>query len=122
MHQRKGFPGHPLKDRKYRRFDLHFPVTLSLLGGEKARELSGITQNVSVGGLLVNLGDEAPLHSRVSLKMSVTGPKSRRQILLHGEGQVVRVDSLGPGAGFAIAIECSGSITEMSTNLPGAAQ
>jgi PilZ domain len=122
MRQSKGFPGHSLKDRKYRRFDLHFPVTLSLLGGETARELSGVTQNVSVGGLLINLGDEAPLHSRVSVKMSVAGPKSRRPVLLHGEGRVVRVDSLGPQAGFAIAVECSRCIREMRHHLPGAAQ
>ncbi len=101
-----------MKDRKYRRFDLHFPVTLSLLGGEKARELSGVTQNVSLGSLLVNSGAEAPLHSRVSLTMSVEGPESRRPVLLHGEGQVVRVNSLGPQAGFAIAVECSRCIRE----------
>ena len=88
----------------------------------KGARTQWVTQNVSVGGLLINLGDEAPLHSRVSLKMSVEGPKSRRPVLLHGEGQVVRVDSLGPGAGFAIAVECSRCIREMSANLPGPAQ
>jgi hypothetical protein len=122
MPQNKDFAGHPLKGRKYRRFNLHFPVTLSLLGREKARELSGVTQNVSLGGLLVNLGDEAPLHSLVSLRMSVAGPKSRRPVLLQGEGQVVRVDSLGTEAGFAIAVECRRCIKEMRRHLPGAAQ
>jgi len=52
------------------------------------------------------------MHSRVSLTMSVEGPESRRPVLLHGEGQVVRVNSLGPQAGFAIAVECSRCIRE----------
>lgn len=81
------------------------------------RELETVSKNVSVGGLLVTANDQVPLRTAVNLTMNVVGPRFRRPIRLSGEGEVVRVESLGPGAGFAIAVECKQPIKEMEDHL-----
>ncbi len=101
------------RERKYRRFDLQFPVALSFPAGEVAQKLEGVSENVSLGGLLVNAGDHLPLYTRVNLIMKVVSPRSRRPVLLRGEGRVVRVEYLGAGGRFAIAVQCEQPITEM---------
>jgi hypothetical protein len=45
--------------------------------------------------------------------MDVRGPRLRRPVRLLGEGEVVRVERLEAGAGFAIAIECRRPIAEI---------
>jgi hypothetical protein len=106
------------KERKYRRFDLHFPVSLSYPWDGVVREVETASKNVSVGGLLVTANDQVPLHTPVSLTMNVVGPRFRRPVRLSGEGEVVRVESLGPGAGFAIAVQCKRPIEEIENHLP----
>ena len=106
------------KERKYRRFDLRFPVFLSYPLAGVVRELETVSKNVSVGGLLVTANDQIPLRTPVSLTMNVVGRRLRRSVRLSGEGEVVRVESLGPGAGFAIAVECIRPIQEIEDHLP----
>jgi hypothetical protein len=106
--------------RKYRRFDLQFPVCLSFPAGKSVREIDAVSKNVSIGGLLLRTDNRIPPRTRVSLTMHVQGPWFRRPVRLHGEGKVVRVEKLGPGAGFAIAVECTQSITEMEDHLSAA--
>lgn len=106
------------KERRYRRFDLHFPVSLRFPQAGIVRELEATSKNVSVGGLLVTASDEVPLRTRVKLSMNVVGPRFRHPITLLGAGKVVRVESLGPGAGFAIAVECKHPIKEMEEHFP----
>jgi len=120
MRHTQSFPPHYPRERKYRRFDLQFPVFLSFPSGGVAHELGAISKNVSLGGLLVEAGDEVPLHTQVSLTMKVVGLSSRRPVRLRGEGEIVRVEPLGPGAGFAIAVECKRPIMEMEDHLPAA--
>lgn len=50
--------------------------------------------------------------------MNVVGPRFQRPVRLSGEGEVVRVESLGPGAGFAIAVQCKRPIEEIEDHLP----
>ena len=116
--QSQGTHGPYSKERKYRRFDLHFPVSLSYPWDGVVREMETISKNVSVGGLLVTASDQVPLRTPVSLTMNVIGPRFRRPVRLSGEGEVVRVESLGPGAGFAIAVECKSPIKEIEDHLP----
>ncbi len=49
--------------------------------------------------------------------MDVKGPYAKRSVHLSAKGTVVRVEELGPGAGFAIAIECQQPITAMKRHL-----
>jgi len=106
------------KERRYRRFDLHFPVSLSYPQAGMVRELETVSRNVSVGGLLVTASDQIPLRTPVNLTVNVVGSRFRHPVTLLGEGEVVRVESLGPGAGFAIAVECRYPITQMDDHLP----
>lgn len=113
MSQSQGTPGPYSKERRYRRFDLRFPVSLSYPLAGVVRELETVSKNVSVGGLLVTANDQLPLRTAVNLTMNVVGPRFLHPIRLSGEGEVVRVESLGPGAGYAIAVECKQPIKEM---------
>lgn len=112
--QTKNFPAPLSKEqRRYRRFDLQFPVYLSFPSGEGVRELTATSTNVSSGGLLLKADDQIPPHTQVNLTMEVRGAWSRRPVRLLGEGEVVRVERLEAGAGFAIAIECTRPIAEI---------
>lgn len=108
------------RERRYRRFDLQFPVHLSFPSSGEVRELSAISRNVSIGGLLLKATNSLPPQTEVSLTIEVKGPRLRRPVRVLGEGQVVRVERLESGAGFAIAIECKRPITEIENHLPAA--
>ena len=105
------------RERRYRRFNLQFPVRLSFPSRGTVRELATISKNVSIGGLLLRSYDSLPAHTQVSLTMDLQDPRLRRPIRLLGEGEVVRVQPLESGAGFAIAIECKRPITEIENHL-----
>ena len=106
------------RERRYRRFDLQFPVHVAFPSAGKVRELDAISRNVSIGGLLLKANDSLPPETQVSLTIEAKGPRLRRPVRLVGEGQVVRVERLEPGAGFAIAIECKRPIAEIENHLP----
>jgi|SRR5579862_2075082 hypothetical protein len=103
--------------RKHRRFDLQLPVSLSFAADGVPHALAAVSKNVSVGGVLIEAGDQVPVRTQVSLTMNVVGPSSRRPVVLLGEGEVVRVESMGPGAGYAIAVQCRQPITEIEEHL-----
>lgn len=103
--------------RRYRRFHLQFPVCLSFPAGEVARKVDGVSKNVSLGGLLVKTDDVLPISTPVNLTLNVVGRSSRRPILLHAEGEVVRVLELALGAGFEIAVKCTRPITELRSHV-----
>jgi len=115
-HPRGPYP----KERRYPRFKLQFPVSLSLASQEAVRELKAITRNVSIGGLLRSTSDYIPPHTQLSFTMEVRRSGSSRPLRLVGEGDVVRVEPLGPGLGFAVAIECKHPIAEIEDHLPAA--
>src|ERR1700746_150036 len=106
------------RERKYRRFDLQFPVHLSFPSGGTIRELDTVSRNVSIGGLLLSANDSLPPQTQVSLTIEAKGLRLRRLVRLFGEGEVVRVEQLEPGGGFAIAIECKRPIAEIEDHLP----
>ena len=114
MPQSEQFPPSYPNQRRYRRFDLELPVSLRVPSEEKVLEFAAVSKNVSARGFLLKTHDRIPPRTRVTLTMEVLGPRSRRPIRLLGEGEVVRVEALEPGAGFAIAIDCKESITEIS--------
>ena len=101
------------KERKYRRFDLQFPVSMSFAVAGAAREVEAVSKNVSIGGLLLKAGDQVPLQTQVSLVLNVVAASSGRMVRLLGEGEVVRVDPMAAGVGFEIAVACKQPISEM---------
>jgi hypothetical protein len=108
------------KERKYRRFELQFPVRLSYAEMGKARRLETTSQNVSIGGLLLKASDRVEAHTQVKLTLEVRSPLSGRSVRLNGEGEVIRVEAMGPGAGYAIAVECKRPISRMGEHLEAA--
>jgi hypothetical protein len=119
MHQENS-PAPYQKERKHPRFDLQFPVCLSFPSGETVREIETVSENVSIGGLLLKATDQVEPRTPVSLTMDVRGPGSRRPVRLVAKGEVVRVEALGSGAGFAIAVECRQPIIQMKGRLRAA--
>jgi hypothetical protein len=105
------------QERKYRRFPLRYPVHVSFPLGNSVSELQAVSQNVSIGGLLLETPSPIPQHCSVSFTMTVQGGPVARPIELVGEGRVVRIEPRGPGAGFAIAVECNRPISQMETYL-----
>jgi len=108
------------KERRYRRFRLQFPVCLTFPSNGAVSRVLAVSKNVSIGGMLLRSEDRIPPHTAVSLTMDVRSPGAGRSVRLLSEGEVVRVESLGSGAGFAIAIECNQPIREMQEYLPAA--
>lgn len=100
------------KARKYRRFDLQFPVSLNFQSKGKACRLEGVSNNVSIGGLLLNAGAQIPLRTQVNLIINVMKPWVARPLRLNAEGKVVRVRRLAAKR-FAIAVECKHPISNM---------
>jgi hypothetical protein len=102
------YPGRP--ERKHRRFLASYPVELKVYSEGTASDLQAITQNVSVGGLLLVTASPVPNHCPVDFVMTLHGGQLIRPIRVVGQGEVVRVEPLGPGAGFAVAIKCKREI------------
>jgi hypothetical protein len=101
------------KPRKYRRFDLRFPVFLSFPVAGAVQELEACTENVSLGGLLLKTDQDIPLGTPVKLTMELRSFNGGRPVHLLGQGEVVRVEPLGADAGYELAIECRQPITEI---------
>jgi hypothetical protein len=118
VHKTKDHAGPYQRARRYRRFDLQFPVHVTFPSAGTVREHDAISRNVSIGGLLLKANDSLPPETQVSLTIEVKGPRLRRPVRLVGEGQVVRVERLQIGTGFAIAIECKRPIAEIENHLP----
>src|SRR5919108_3711825 len=102
-------------ERKHRRFPVNYPVHVKCHFEDSVSELQAVTKNVSVGGLLLETASPIPKHCPLSFVMTLHGGSITRPIQVLGEGEVVRVESHGPGAGFAIAVKCKHQI---QLNLP----
>jgi hypothetical protein len=107
-------------ERRYRRFDLQLPVRLSFPLEGSVRKVETVSKNVSVGGMLLKVGDSIPVHSHVSLTMDVQTPGARCPVRLTSEGEVIRVESAGPSGGFTVAIECKRPIKEIERRFSAA--
>lgn len=110
----------PQTQRRHRRFNLQFPVSLRFSSDYGVRELNAVSANISIGGVLLKAADAVPPHTYVSLEMEVRGPWSHRPVRLVAKGEVVRVENLGATGGFAIAIQCQQPIAEMKGRLAAA--
>jgi len=103
------------KERRFRRFNLEFPVSLTFSAGGQTRLLRTTSKNVSIGGLLLRTNHQVPLHTPVNLTMHVQGPAFRRLLHLVAEGEVVRVERSDSDTEFAIAVECKYPIMELGS-------
>lgn len=104
--------------RSYRRFALAFPVRLKYQTESMTAEIETVSQNLSIGGLLVRSASPVPEHTNVSFVLSVHGRHAIRPIHLQGEGQIVRIET-GEGEGtFVMAVKCNAPVTQLEEFLP----
>src|ERR1700722_16950363 len=106
------------KSRRYRRFNLEFPVRMKVQSRSFAAEIEGVSKNVSVGGLLVRSAGMIPENTLVSFILSVHGERAVRPINLMGEGEVVRVESEDADATFVMAVKCKAPVIQLEEYLP----
>jgi c-di-GMP-binding flagellar brake protein YcgR len=107
--------------RRYRRFSLRYPVNVKFGLGKTVSELRAISNNISLGGVLLEADSAIPAHCGVSFTVMVRGHDIIGSTQIVGEGEVVRVEPLSSGTGFAIAVECKRPIAELQGYLPASA-
>jgi PilZ domain len=108
------------KPRKYRRFNLHYPVLVKFQRGRFTTEIEATSKNVSVGGLLLQAASEIPQHTPIRFTMTIQGGPVVRPIRITGEGKVVRVEHGSREREFAIAVQCLSRVTQIRQCLPAA--
>jgi PilZ domain len=106
------------RERRYRRFPLVCPVCVRFQGANTATEVETISQNVSLGGLLVKSAGMIPEHTSVTFTARLQVEQAVHPLYLAGEGKIVRVEGSRNGATFWIAIECTPPITQLERDLP----
>jgi hypothetical protein len=110
------------QERRYRRFSVRYPVNVKFDLGNSVSELRAISNNISLGGVLLEADSAIPPHSDVSFTMTVNGHHIIGPTQIVGEGEVVRVEPHSSGAGFAIAVACKRPISELQGYLPAPAR
>ena len=109
------------QERRYRRFSVRYPVNVKFDLGNSVSELRAISNNISLGGVLLEADSAIPPHSDVSFTMTVRGHHIIGPTQIVGEGEVVRVEPHSSGSGFAIAVACKRPIAELQGYLPASA-
>jgi hypothetical protein len=109
------------KKRRYRRFSLRYPVNVKFDLGNSVSELRAISDNISLGGVLLQADSAIPQHCDVSFIVTVRDHHIIGPTQIVGEGEVVRVEPHSSGAGFAIAVACRHPISELRGYLPASA-
>ena len=99
-------------ERKYRRFSVSYPVHVKFNFEDSICELQAVSKNVSIGGFLLETASPIPQHSAVSFVITLHGGPLVSPLQVAGEGEVVRVEPHGLGAGFAIAVKCKRPISQ----------
>jgi c-di-GMP-binding flagellar brake protein YcgR len=117
---RAGGGSHP-KKRQYRRFALHYPVSVKFDLGTSVSELRAFSNNISLGGVLLQSDSAIPPHCHESFVVTVRRHQVVGPIRIVGEGEVVRVEPHSSGKGFAIAVKCKRPISELQGYLTASA-
>jgi len=110
-------PSH-FQERKYRRFSVRCPVQVLFDVAGSVSELEAISNNVSLGGILLEAATPIPPHCDVTFAMAVPEHHIVGGVQLAGEGEVVRVESHQSGTGFAIAVKCRRPLSKLEDYLP----
>lgn len=114
-------PSSHSQERKYRRFSIRYPVSVRFDLGDSVSELRAISNNVSMGGVLLEADSSIPQHCGVQFIIQIRGHHIVGPTQIVGEGEVVRVEPHHSGVGYAIAVKCKHPIAELRTYLPASA-
>jgi hypothetical protein len=105
------------KARRFRRFNIEYPVLVQYQIGGTTADVEAVTKNVSIGGLLISSAIVIPLHTPVRFRICIRKDKRARCIHLAGEGKIVRVEPTENKGEVAIAVECDVPITHLEETL-----
>ncbi len=119
LNQGSGRP-HP-RARRHRRFSVRYPVTVKFGLGSSISELRAVSNNISIGGVLLEADHEIPQHCDVSFVMTILEHDIIGPTQIVGEGEVVRVEPNCSKTGFAIAVKCKRLISELQSYIPDSA-
>ena len=103
--------------RSHRRFGLQYPVRITFRSGESVAEFDAVSENVGSGGILLKSHRMIPLHTIVSLAMSIQGDHVVRPLRLVAEGKTVRLGNDSAGATYLIAVQFARPVTEIESNI-----
>jgi PilZ domain len=115
-----GRPASP-PQRRHRRFSVRYPVQVKLSPGDALPGIHAVSNNISIGGVLLETDSPLPQHCDVSFVMTVPEHRVVGPIQIAGEGEVVRVEPHRSGSGFAIAVRCKRPIARLEDYLPASA-
>lgn len=99
--------------RRYLRFNLRCPVRLGFRDQGLLSEVDAVSENVSIGGLLLTSASLVPNGSLVGFVMTVKEPSPTRSIFLKKEGKVVRVEPSTMQTGYSIAVDCKRPLSQL---------
>jgi len=107
--------------RKHRRCSVRYPVQVKSLPGDALPGIHAVSNNISIGGVLLETDAPLPQHCDVSFVVTVPEHRVVGPIQIVGEGEVVRVEPHTSGSGFAIAVRCTRPISKLEDYLPASA-
>jgi hypothetical protein len=107
------YPGRPMQERRYRRFSLSYPVAVKVDLGTASAEIHAVSENLSLGGILVHADSALPHHCHVNFTLTVQDHHIIGPTRIVGEGEVIRVQPHRSGTGFAIAVRCEHPLAAM---------
>ena len=98
------FTSFPSISRRESRYDLCLPVALKV--AESASETSGLSENISLHGVLV--ATKSPIREGTEVKIVITLPRaeSSRNARLEASGRVLRSEQRESNT-FAVAVFCA---------------
>lgn len=108
---------HALVRRRHRRFSLRYAVHVKFGLANSVYELEAVSNNFSLGGVLLEADSPIPQYCDVSFTMTVKGHPIVGSTQVAGEGKVLRVEPHPSGAGFAIAVKCKRPISQLAGHL-----
>jgi len=103
--------------RNHRRFSLQYPVRITFRSGESVAEFDAVSENVGCGGILLKSPWMIPLHTSVSLAMSIQGDHVVRPLRLVAEGETVRLGNNSADATYLIAVQFAQAVTEIEAHI-----
>ena len=107
------------EERKYRRYPLECPVLMKFQSLGATAEVTAVSENVSIGGLMVRSPSMIPRCTQVKFTIQIHREHAFRPIYLSGEGEIVRVEKGSVlDDMFGVAVECKNPITQLEGYLP----
>ena len=103
--------------RNHRRFSLQYPVRITFRSGESVAEFDAVSENVGSGGILLKSHWMIPLHTIVSLAMTIQGDQVVRHLRLVAEGETVRLRNNSADATYLIAVQFAQPVTEIEAHI-----